>query len=145
MQSTEQSVQPLPTFAEAEPACLAEWDYKRNEEEGFHPHKITLGSRKLVHWICPCCPIEQPHCRRAMPNNRIYMDSGCAVCSGWQACVRNSLESLFPSVAADFDEDKNGFEPSEITACSSKKVWWRNASCGSWKDYTDKSIRPYTR
>ena len=47
------------------------------------------------------------------------------------------LEALFPSLAADFDVEKNGFEPSEITAGSQKKVWWRNAQRGSWQQAPD--------
>ena len=45
----------------------------------------------------------------------------------------NSLEGLFPSVAAEFDVDKNGFAASEVIAQSSKTVWWRKAVCGSWE------------
>ncbi|KAL3145724.1 hypothetical protein ABBQ32_003255 [Trebouxia sp. C0010 RCD-2024] len=122
-----------PTFAEAQPPELAEWDHERNEAEGFYPNHITLGSNKLVHWICSHCPRGQPHHWTAMPKNRIGQGSGCAVCAGWQACVCNSLESLFPSVAAELDVDRNGFAPSEITAQSSKEVWWRNAERGSWR------------
>ena len=127
------SQQSQPTFAEAQPACLDEWDYDRNEAEGFHPDVITLGSRKLVHWICSCCPRGQPHRWTARPAMRIANGSGCAICAGQQACVCNSLDSLDPSVAAEFDVDKNGFAPSEITAGSDKKVWWRNAKRGSWR------------
>ena len=50
-----------------------------------------------------------------------------------QTCVCNSLKSLFPSVAAEFDVAKNGFAPSEVTAQSNQKVWWRNAQRGSWR------------
>ena len=58
---------------------------------------------------------------------------GCPVCAGQQACVCNSLLSLCPSVAAEFDVAKNGFPPSQITAYSGQEVWWRNANCGSWR------------
>lgn len=122
-----------PTFAEAQPACLAEWDHEHNEAEGFYPDFITLGSGKLVHWICSCCPRGQPHRWTAPPYGRVAHGKGCAVCAGRQACVCNSLESLFPSIAAEFDVDKNGFAPSEITAQANKEVWWRNANRGSWK------------
>ncbi|KAL3144775.1 hypothetical protein ABBQ38_001889 [Trebouxia sp. C0009 RCD-2024] len=121
-----------PTFAEAQPACLVEWDHEQNEAEGFYPHNITLGSRKLVHWICSRCPRGQPHRWTARPANRISNGTGCAVCAGQQACVCNSLESLVPSIAAEFDVDNNGFAPSEVTAGSDKMVWWRNAKRGSW-------------
>ena len=72
-----------------------------------------------------------------MPNNRIGQGAGCAVCAGRQACVCNSLESLFPLVAAEFDSDKSGFAPSNLTAHSNKKVWWRNAKRGSWRQSVD--------
>ena len=122
-----------PTFAEAQPACLAEWDYEHNETDGFYPEVITLKSGKLVHWICSCCPRGQPHRWTALPYSRTSVGSGCAVCAGHQACVCNSLESLFPSIAAELDVAKNGFAPSEITAYSAKEVWWRNANRSSWK------------
>ena len=133
-----------PTFAAAQPACLAEWDYERNQEDGIHPENITLGSNKQVHWVCSCCPRGQPHHWTAAPYSRIGHGSRCAVCTGQQACACNSLESLFPHVAAEFDVDKNGFTASQLTAWSGTKVWWRNAKRGSWiqrvSDRTDKRL-----
>ena len=125
--------QSQPTFAEAQPAELAEWDYERNDAEDIYPNSITLGSNKLVHWICSCCPDRQPHRWTATPDSRIASGQGCTVCAGRQVCVCNSLESTFPSVAAELDVDKNGFGPSEITGSSMKKVWWRNRERGSWR------------
>ncbi|KAL3144787.1 hypothetical protein ABBQ38_001899 [Trebouxia sp. C0009 RCD-2024] len=122
-----------PTFAEAQPAELAEWDFERNDAEGFYPHKITLGSHKLVHWICSRCPRGQPHRWTAMPYARIGLGNGCAVCAGMQACVCNSLESLVPTVAAELDVGETGFAPSEVTAQSHKEVWWSTAERGSWR------------
>ena len=130
-------LQPQPTFAEARPAELAEWDYELNDAEGFHPERITLGSAKLVHWICSCCPRGQPHRWTARLPDRIGLNSGCPVCAGRYPCVCNSLQSLAPSVAAEFDVDKNGFAPSEITAGSGKVVWWRNERRGSWRQAVD--------
>ena len=125
--------QPQPTLAEAQPACLAEWDFERNDAKGIFTYDITLGSGKQVHWICSCCPRGQPHRWTATANNRAKKGKGCPVCAGHSACVCNSLESLFPSVAAEFDVERNGFAPSEITAQSHKKVWWRNTKSGCWR------------
>ena len=116
---------------------MAQWDYERNDAEDMSPDYITLGSNKLVHWVCSCCPRGQPHRWTAPPHSRIGHGSGCPVCAGQQACVCNSVESLFPSVAAEFDVDKNGFAPSEIRARSNKEVWWRNAERGSWRQAVD--------
>ncbi|KAL3144808.1 hypothetical protein ABBQ38_001917 [Trebouxia sp. C0009 RCD-2024] len=66
--------QSQPTFVEAQPASLAEWDYERNEEEGFYPHEVTLGSNKLVHWICSRCPRGQPHRWTASPAAELDVD-----------------------------------------------------------------------
>ena len=126
-----------PTFAEAQPAELSEWDYELNDAEGLFPSKVTLGSNKLVHWKCACCPRGQTHRWTTAPHCRIGHGSGCAVCAGQQPCICNSLESLFPSVAAELDVEKNDFAPSEITARSNKKVWWRNTKRGSWMQAVD--------
>ena len=131
-----------PTFAEAQPACLAEWDYECNAANGMYPNDLTLGSGKLVHWVCSCCPKGQPHRWTAMANNRTRLGSGCPFCAGQQACVCNSLESLVPSVAAEFDVDKNGFGPAEITAQSGEMVWWRNVKRGSWRQTPNSRHRP---
>ena len=124
-------IQSQPTFLEAQPACLARWDYERNDAEEIYPDNVTLGSKKQVHWVCACCPRGQPYRWTARPSGRISSSSGCAVCAGHQACVCNSLESLFPLIAAELDVDQNGFASSEITARSGKEVWWRNAKHGS--------------
>ena len=115
------------------PLTAAEWDYESNDAEGIYPDQTTAGSHKLVHWICLCCPRGQPHRWTAPPYSRTGQGQGCAVCAGKQACLCNSLEFLFPSLAAEFDVDENGFAPPEVTAHSYKKVWWRNAKRGSWK------------
>ena len=129
--------QSQPTFVEAQPPCLAEWGYERNDAEDMHPDNITLGSGKMVHWMCSCCPRGQPHRWTAAPYARVGKGQGCAVCAGKHACICNSLATLFPHLAAEFDVDKNGFAPSEILARSTKKVWWRNAQRGSWRQALD--------
>ena len=60
-----------PTFSEAQVPELDEWDFERNDTEGFYPHKTTLGSSKQVHWICSQCPSGQPHRWQAPPYSRI--------------------------------------------------------------------------
>ncbi|KAL3144683.1 hypothetical protein ABBQ38_001810 [Trebouxia sp. C0009 RCD-2024] len=134
-----------PTFAKAQPAELAEWDHERNEAEGFYPHLVTLGSVKQVHWICSCCPRGRPHRWTALPRSRVLSGEGCAVCAGRKACVCNSLESLYPSLAAEFDVENTGFAPSEVTAWSNKEVWWRNAKRGGWMQAVDQRTSGFIR
>ena len=75
------------TFAEAQPAELAEWDYEKNDAQGMYPDNTTFGSVKPVHWICSCCPRRQPHPWTASPQNRIGRGSRCALCAAKQTCV----------------------------------------------------------
>ncbi|KAL3143830.1 hypothetical protein ABBQ32_003656 [Trebouxia sp. C0010 RCD-2024] len=133
--ATSKITQSQPTFAEAQPAELAEWDHKRNEAEGFYPHLVTLGSGQQVRWICSRCPAGQPHRWTATAAQRVGNGTRCAVCNGRKSCVCNSLESdsVFPSIAAEFDVDKNSLTPCEVSAWSNKKVWWSNAKRGSWR------------
>ena len=84
--------QAQPTFAAAQPAELAEWDHERTNAEGLYPHKITLGSNKLVHWICLCCPEGKPHRWTAMPDSRIRKSRGCPC---WQASLCLQLSGVF--------------------------------------------------
>ena len=39
-----------PSISNGSPHLLAGWDLKANETHGWHPDKITLGSKKKVHW-----------------------------------------------------------------------------------------------
>ncbi|KAL3140082.1 hypothetical protein ABBQ38_004362 [Trebouxia sp. C0009 RCD-2024] len=91
-----------PTFAEAQPAELAQCDSERNEADGLYPHKVTLGSTKLF-----------------VPADTLVF------VTLWSPLV--------PSLMAELDENRNGFAPSEVTAASEKKVRWRDAKRGSWR------------
>ena len=123
-----------PTFEEDTHHVMADWDHERTAADGNFPHNTTHGSGKLVHWTCKCCPKGRLHCYQASANNRTSSNhSGCPYCAGKQVCVCNSLESLYPSIAAELDCDKNGFTASEVTAQSGKCVWWRDNQGRSWR------------
>ena len=126
--------------------CFAGWCMSKVAAPGsdlrFSPicaasEAATLGSDKLALWKCACCPRGQPPRWTAAPCSREGNGGRCAVCAGCQACTCNSLESLFPSVVAEFDVEKIGCSPSEVTLQSNKKVWRKNAKWGSWMQAVD--------
>ena len=47
-----------PTIAE-DPVLLAQWDHKRNAEQGHFPDKIRRKSNKQIFWLCNKCPAGQ--------------------------------------------------------------------------------------
>ena len=122
-----------PTLTGSNQSVMAEFDHSRNQEAGLDPDKITLGSNKKVHWVCSNCPRGQPHLYMASPNHRIGGRSGCPYCSSVKACVCNSLQSLYPALAAEWDTARNGVGPDQILPTSMKLAYWINAAGHSWK------------
>ncbi len=122
-----------PTMAEAQHPLMAEWDHDRNAKQGWFPEKVTLGSAKQVHWVCHKCPKCIPHRWTKKVTDRALRAAGCPFCSGHSTCQCNSLPSLFPVVAQDWDNDKNQESAAQHTAFSSKLAWWHTTKRGSWQ------------
>ena len=124
-----------PTFAESNHELLAEWDYEQNEQQDISPQKITLRSSRRVGWICRNCCLGHLHRWSAAPANRTKpsFNQGCPYCSGVAVCKCNSLQTVFPAIAEDWDHEQNEGGPDEVTSRSNKLVWWRNTDRGSWQ------------
>ncbi|MGG0593530.1 zinc-ribbon domain-containing protein [Priestia megaterium] len=98
---------------------LKEYDYNKNEKELLET--LTIGSGKKVWWICK----EGHPSYEATCHNRIKNNSGCPYCSNLKAHEGNSLATLSPHIAAEWNYKKNGdLTPSDFTNGSGKKVWW---------------------
>ena len=127
-----------PTFAECQDpqgkACLAEWDHERNAPQGNFPNNTTLQSRKQIFWLCTKCPASQLHSWPAKAHTRTGKDqTGCPVCAGKAACKCNSLQALYPDIAAEWDHAKNEGQPSDHTGSSTYLAWWLSSQRGSWQ------------
>ena len=112
------------------PHAMALWDSDKNEEAGLHLDKLTWGSNKKVNWLCQCCPKGQLRRWTAVDYSVALTKSGCPCCVGHRACECNSLQSLYPVIAAQWDYSKNIGAPADYPASSYKKVWWRDSK--SW-------------
>ena len=121
-----------PTFAACNHPLLGHWDHEANVRDGLYPEKIRLRSHKLVHWVCHKCPRGCLHKYQATPNDRTGKGSGCPYCSGNKACKCNSLQSLFPDIAQEWDDEQNEGTPDDCTSQSGCSVWWKSAEHGSW-------------
>ena len=129
-----------PFLTHSKHAMMAMWDSEANMQAGLDPIKLTCCSGKVAQWICCKCPKGQPHRWHAKIYN-VYYGSGCPCCCGRQACVCNSLQALYPDVAAEWDHDKNEGTPSDYTAQSNKKVWWVNKCRGEFQAFISKRTR----
>ena len=123
----------LPSLTGSKHPAMKEFDFGRNKKAGLDPDKITEGSGKKVHWICANCPAGQPHMFMATPHARIGRNNGCPCCANRKACVCNSLESLYPALAAEYDTSKNGVGPEQVLPRSHKVAFWKDASGHTWE------------
>ena len=124
-----------PTFEEAKHALLQQWDHDRNRESENFPDNTTLQSGKLIWWQCHECPNGKVHSWQAQACNRTSSknSTGCPCCAGRQLCECNSLETVFPGIAADFDAEQNGVTAAEVTSSSSAKYSWLSDEPGAKK------------
>ncbi len=125
-----------PTFAIAEHALLEQWDHDRNRDNGNFPDNTTLQSRKLIWWHCHECSKGKLHSWQAPAYSRsrqVKKPAGCPFCVGQKLCECNSLETVCPDVAADFDTERNGVSPAEVTSSASSKYSWLSDEPGAKK------------
>ena len=125
-----------PTLAASGSALMANWDVENNELAGLDPNSITLGSHRVVHWVCTKCPLGVKHRWRASPAARRLSTSQpawCPCCAGQKACKCNCLQTVYPDLAAEWDFARNSTTPADHTASSRFLAWWLNDKRGSWQ------------
>lgn len=114
-------------LATVNPALAAQWDAEKNGE--LEPVDVLAGSQQYAWWRC-----EYGHVWRARVLSRIR-GSGCPICSGKTAVSgENDLSTIFPDLAAEWNDERNGsLKPEHVTPYSNKKVWWRCALGHEWQ------------
>jgi len=124
-----------PTFAAAKHALLQQWDHDRNRGSGNFPDNTTLRSNKLIWWQCHACPKGKVHSWQARPDSRTSCKkpTGCPCCAGQKLCECNSLETVCPDIAADFDVEQNGVTAAEVTSSAGTKYSWLSDKPGAKK------------
>ena len=102
------------------PVIAKDWDAAKNKP--LTPNQVISGTKRKVWWLCP-----KGHSWCAAVFSRTVLGTGCPVCTGRQALAgENDLATLYPDIAVQWDEEKNGaLRPSSVTAGSNRRVWWR--------------------
>jgi len=131
-----------PSLTQSQHPAMLEFDFERNQRAGLDPDKITAGSHKTVHWICDKCPKGRPHLFVAPPRHRIGNNRGCPCCANQKACICNSLQSLYPALAAEYDTARNGVGPEQVLPGSDKMAFWKDASGRSWEQSPANRTKP---
>ena len=109
------------------PKLAAEWHPTKNGD--LSPDNIVYGSNKRVWWLGKCGH-EWPACISA--RNR---GNGCPYCNkGTLLQGFNDIETTNPKLAAEWHPTRNGdLKPSDVTAGSNQKVWWKCSKGHEWK------------
>lgn len=109
------------------PQIAKEWNWNKNN--GLKPSSITVGSHKKIWWQC-----EKEHEWEATISNRIR-GTNCPYCSGRCAISEtNDFKTIHPELMKEWNWKKNvGINPNEMTASSSKKVWWKCKKGHEWQ------------
>lgn len=98
---------------------LTQWDETLNSN--LSPKDVSYGSSKKVYWTC-----DERHTWITSVNNRTSKsDSKCPYCSGkkvWKGF--NDLETRYPSIALEWDYEKNDTKPCDFHVSSNRKVGW---------------------
>lgn len=109
------------------PALAKEWNYEKNN--GLSPTEVTPNSNKKAWWRC-----SQGHEWVVTINNRTN-GNGCPYCSGrYIVKGENDLQTVNPTLAKEWNYEKNnGLTPTDVTANSNKKVWWKCSQGHEWQ------------
>lgn len=108
------------------PEIAKEWDMSKNK---ITSDMVSPFSSKKAWWICK----DKGHSWQAVIANR-SKGSGCPYCEGKTACSDNSLATLNPLLASEWDFEKNrDLTPNNVTVSSGKKVWWKCEKGHSWQ------------
>lgn len=109
------------------PQLAIEWHPTKNGD--VTPQNITASSGKKVWWLGTC-----GHEWEAPPYSR-RIGNGCPYCAGKKVLIGfNDLRTISPFLSSEWHQEKNGnLQPTDVTACSGKKVWWFGHCGHEWQ------------
>ena len=109
------------------PNLAKEWNYEKNGI--LKPECFTANSGQKVWWRC-----SQGHEWQAVIINR-NQGKGCPYCAGKKVLKGdNDLQTANPTLANEWNYEKNGIlKPEHFTAHSNKKVWWKCSKGHEWQ------------
>lgn len=123
-------------LATTHPQLSREWHPTKNGK--LTPNEVTCGSLKKVWWFLQ---YNDPFTRKhfdfeweAIISNRALKGSGCPFLAGRLWTGFNDLETVNPTLAKEWNFEKNKCLPSQIGANDNRLFWWKCSSCEfEWK------------
>jgi positive regulator of sigma E activity len=108
------------------PALSKQWHPTKNAN--IQPDMVKVKSGRKFWWIC-----DKGHEWEAAISHRSN-GTGCPYCAGQRVGPDNSLKSLNPSLAKQWNFSKNKeLSPNDVTLGSKKRVWWICDKSHEWE------------
>lgn len=114
---------PIPklSLSASHPDLAREWDPERNGARG--PDDVCASSPKLVWWRCSA---NSSHVWEAKVYSRTRYGARCPSCSAPSGTHSSSFGALFPDIAREWHQSRNGvLGPYDLGPKSQRKVWWK--------------------
>ena len=118
------------------PEISKEWDYEKNG--GIIPSQVAPHSDKKAWWICP-----KGHSYQTSINNKTGSKGvRCPICTNKIVVPGiNDIKTTNPDILQYWDYEKNNnLLPSQFSAGSNKKVWWKCEKGHSFRTQIDRMI-----
>lgn len=100
------------------------------ERCGLTPDKVLAGTDLRLPWICSRGP---DHRWEARVVKRTKAGRGCPYCAGRRVSSTNSLATMDPEIAGEYDTTRNQLTVNQVISGSNTPVWWR---CPAGPDHT---------
>ncbi len=108
------------------PALAAQWHPTKNAP--LTARQVPVGSHHKAWWQC-----EHGHVWQAPVKTRVG-GTGCPYCANRLVhSGENDLATTHPALLQEWDDEKNTLSPLEITAGTTRKIWWRCEKGHQWQ------------
>lgn len=108
------------------PMLSIEWNFEKNGK--LTPQNVLSNSDKKVWWKC-----QKGHEWQATIGHRTHGRS-CPYCARRKILAGfNDLQTINPSLAKEWDYEKNELTPMEVMPNSNNKAWWKCNKGHSWQ------------
>ena len=116
------------SLAKSYPEVAKQWHPTGNG--AWTPQDFSMASGVKAWWKCQK---GADHEWQDTISNRTKSKRGCPFCAGRRVSKTNSLQTLFPKVAKEWHQQRNGkITPDAVTSGSDKRVWWQ---CSRFPDH----------
>ena len=105
-------------------------------KNSFKADEITPKSDVRAWFIC-----NNNHEYETKISSRTSHDTGCPFCAGKKVADNTSFKTHHPTIAKEWNYEKNEKKPEEYSRCSGKDVWWTCEKEHEWKSSISNRIK----